>query len=83
LITQSIVAISQVALVKSRLQLVWNLGHITRFVVYLAILFFGVGYAAYFQLHIILQLLFVGICLMLFKVIDVRLFFNLLKSKGA
>lgn len=82
LVTQFIVAIAQIVIVLIRLEINWKLQQIVVFCLYVGLLFVSVWWAAVNEISMIFQLVFLVVILLVFKVINVKLFLQLLnKSK--
>lgn len=76
LATQFVVAVAQVFLVVGHLKLNWSNGSIVLFFTYVGVLFSGIWLAKEYAVPMPVQLLFVLLCLLLFKVINVPLFMS-------
>lgn len=82
LATQFVVAVAQVFLVVGHLKLTWNAGAVSLFFGYIAVLFTGIWAATVYNVHLLLQLTFIVICLFVFRVINVKLFMSILSRSG-
>ncbi len=78
LLAQSVVAISQLYIVAKRLQLNWKFTDITTFGLFVAVCFSTGWIATLYHIHLLLQLFVLVSCLLLFKVINIRLFSSIL-----
>ncbi len=82
LVTQFIVAVAQIVIVVKRLEINWKLQEIAIFFVYVGLLFASIWWATIIEISMIFQLIFLVVILLVFKVINVNLFLQLLnKSK--
>lgn len=82
LITQSFVALAEFVVVVKLLNLSFSLKSILVFPLYCIVVFGGLWLQKKYSLNIALQGIFIGICLLLFKVVNVQFLRNLL-SKNA
>lgn len=83
LATQFVVAVAQVFIVLDRLQLKWSIRSIVTCLLYISIVFSGIWILKESNVSMLLQLMFILICLFLFKVINVKLFLSILSRSKA
>lgn len=81
--TQFTVAIAQMLIVVNQLKLNWGITTIALFILYVTVIFGGVWLFKEYELHLILQLIFILVSMLVFKVINVKLFSGIIsRSKG-
>lgn len=83
LITQGIVAIGEVYLVKKQLKIEWKLTGVLSFITFSLFVFGGLYLADCYQIGILPQLTYVIITLLLFKVVNLQLVKELITNKVA
>jgi O-antigen/teichoic acid export membrane protein len=82
LATQFVVAFAQILIVLDRLKLKWNINTMGLFLIYTSVVFTGMWMMKEYNLSMLFQLIFVVICLLLFRVINVKLFLSILSRKN-
>lgn len=78
LATQFVVAVAQVFIVIDRLKLYWNLSDIFLFLLYIVTTFVGIWFAKQFEVHLFIEIIYLILCMIVFKVINIRLFITVL-----